>query len=188
MKNLAYILVALVLGFVIVTGCSKKNDAINTGKLNSKNSLNTTSDTVVTPPPAETSLTVPLTGDKITLSPIAYNNGATDSVRIGFNAITTNLYCSNGLLKLHNTIDASQNFHIDFLHVQAPIVCHGTGDIPMVAPVNFQKAHLPNGTYPLVVTLNGTTYTGSIVVSASAITFNWNYTTGVVISPKTISR
>ena len=188
MKNLLYTLVALVMGFVIITGCSKKNDAVNTGKLNSKNSLNTTSDTVVTPPPADTALNVPLTGDKITLSPIAYNNGITVSVRIGFNAITTNLYCSNGLLKLHNTIDASQNFHIDFLHVQAPIVCHGTGDIPMVASAYFQKAHLPNGSYPLVITLNGTTYTGSIVVSATAITFDWNYTAGVVISPKTISR
>ncbi|MEO3406878.1 hypothetical protein AAFN85_23380 [Mucilaginibacter sp. CAU 1740] len=188
MKNLTYALVALVLGIIIVTGCSKKNDAVDTGKLNSKNSLNTTTDTVVTPPTADTALNVPLAGDKITLSPVAYNNGATDSIRIAFNAVTTNLYCSNGLLKLHNTIDASQNFHIDFLHVQAPIVCHGTGDIPMVAAVNFQKSHLANGSYPLVITLNGTTYTGSIQVSATAITFDWNYTTGIVISPKTISR
>ncbi len=59
------------------------------------------------------------------------------------------------------------------------------------AGVNFTQNEtktLANGTYPLNVTLNGTTYTGSIVVATSSITFNWNYTAGVVITPKQISR
>jgi hypothetical protein len=187
MKNLTFAIAALLLTFVIVTGCSKKNDAISDAKIGANKNALKTSDTIVKTPP-DTAQLVALTGDKITLSPGYYQNTAGDSIGISFNAATTNRYCSNGLLKFHNAVDAINNFSIAFLNIQEPLVCHGTGDIPMVAPVSFQRSYLVNGSYPLKVTLNGTIYTGSIVVSASAITFNWNYTAGVVISPKTISR
>jgi hypothetical protein len=188
MKKLTYSIVTFLLAFFIMSGCAKKNDAINDAKIGaSKNALKTSGDTVVQTPP-DTAKLVALTGDKITLSPGYYQNAAGDSVGISFNAVTTNLYCSNGLLKFHNAIDANNNYFIDFLNVQEPLVCHGTGDIPMAAAVHFQRSYLLNGSYPLKATLNGTTYTGSIVVSASTITFNWNYTSGVIISPKTLSR
>jgi hypothetical protein len=45
-----------------------------------------------------------------------------------------------------------------------------------------------NGSYPLTVTLNDTTYTGSIAISTASVTFNWNYTKGVLITPKQIAR
>ncbi|MDB5146035.1 MAG: hypothetical protein JWQ57_55 [Mucilaginibacter sp.] len=186
MKKLTYSIVTFLLAFLIVTGCTKKNDAISDTKIAaSKNPLKASGDTVVQTPP-DTAQLVALTGDKITLSPGYYAAG--DSVGISFNAVTTNLYCSNGLLKFHNTLNASNNFFIDFLHVQEPLVCHGTGDIPMAAAVHFQSSYLTNGSHPLTVTLNGTTYTGSIVISASTIVFDWNYSSGVVISPKTLTR
>lgn len=188
MKNLLYTLVALVMGFVIITGCSKNNDAFNKEKLNGKNLLNTKSDTVVTPPPADTSVNVPLTGDKIVLSPESIGGSSIDSVRLGFSISTTNLYCSNGIFKFNNAIDANQNFHIDLLHIQEPTVCRGTTDHPIYSHMYFNRAYLANGSYPLVITMNGITYTGNIIISATTITFDWNYTTGVVITPKTITR
>ena len=188
MKNLTYAMVALLLTFFIVSSCTKKNDAISDTKIAaSKNALKTSGDTIVNTPP-DTAQLVALTGDKITLAPGYYQNAAGDSVGISFNAVTTNRYCSNGLLKFHNTLDANNNFFIDFLNVQEPLVCHGTGDIPMAASVRFRRSYLTNGSHPLKVTLNGTTYTGNIVISASTIVFDWNYSSGVVISPNTLTR
>lgn len=188
MKKLTYSIVTFLLAFFIVTGCTKKNDAINSKEIaTSKNALKNSGDTVVQTPPDTTQL-VALTGDQITLASGYYQNAAGDSVGISFNAVTTNRYCSNGLLKFRNTLDANNNFFIDFLNVQEPLVCHGTGDIPMVAAIRFQKSYLTNGSHPLKITLNGTTYNGNIMISTSTIVFDWNYSSGVLISPKTLSR
>jgi hypothetical protein len=139
--------------------------------------------------PSDTVKIVPLTGDKITLSPAFSQNATLDSVSIGFNAKTTNLYCSNGVLQYQATVDYNKNFSIDFLNVREPKVCRGTTDIPMVAsPVVIRHVNLANGSHSLKASLNGVTYSGTIVVSATNITFNWNYTSGVVISPKVLTR
>jgi hypothetical protein len=139
--------------------------------------------------PTDTVKIVQLTGDKITLSPGFSQNAARDSVSISFNAKTTNLYCSNGTLQYQAIVDYNKNFSFDFMNVREPKVCRGTTDIPMVAsPVVMRRVNLANGSYSLKVTLNGVIYSGNIVVSAANITFNWNYTSGVVISPKVLTR
>jgi len=139
--------------------------------------------------PADTVKLVQLTGDKITLSPGFSQNATRDSVSIIFNAKTTNLYCSNGILQYQAIVDYNKNFSIDFMNVREPKVCRGTTDIPMVAsPVTMRHVNLSNGSYSLKATLNGVIYTGNIVVSSTNITFNWNYTSGVVISPKILTR
>ncbi|SDD32283.1 hypothetical protein SAMN05216464_101407 [Mucilaginibacter pineti] len=128
-----------------------------------------------------------LTGDQITLHPSIYQK--TDSVGVQFNAITTNLYCSRGTLQYNATVSPSKSFVFDFLNVRGPIICTGTSDIPMViSPLPLWKIYMGNGTYPLKATLNGTTYTGSIIVSATTVTFDWNYTSGIVIAPKVFNR
>ncbi|MEZ2335813.1 hypothetical protein AB6735_09250 [Mucilaginibacter sp. RCC_168] len=139
--------------------------------------------------PSDTIKLVPLTGDKITLSPGFSQNAARDSVSISFNAKTTKLYCSNGILQYQAIVDYNKNFSIDFVNVREPKVCRGTTDIPMIAsPVAMRYVNLANGSYSLKTTLNGIVYSGTIVVSAINITFNWNYTSGVVISPKVLTR
>jgi hypothetical protein len=45
-----------------------------------------------------------------------------------------------------------------------------------------------NGTFPLSVELAGTTYTGTVTISPTTYTFNWNYTSGVTISPLVVNR
>ena len=47
---------------------------------------------------------------------------------------------------------------------------------------------LANGTYPFSVVANGVTYTGSLTVTDTGVSFTWNYTSGVIISPKQINK
>ena len=46
----------------------------------------------------------------------------------------------------------------------------------------------PDGTYPIYVTMNNTTYQGSYTVTDKQFLFNWGYTSGVTISPMQINR
>lgn len=141
-------------------------------------------DTPVTP--VDTVKITPLTGDQITLHPSIFQKP--DSAGFQFNAITTNLYCSRGTLEYNGFVSPARSFQFDFLDVREPKVCTGT-QIPMVlSPWPAYKIYMGNGTFPLKMTLNGTTYTGSIVVSSTTVTFDWNYTSGIVITPKVINR
>jgi hypothetical protein len=131
----------------------------------------------------------PLTGDQITLVPHFYSNPAADSSYLTFVAQTHNSYCSTSKLNLTDSL-VNNTYAIDFLNVIQPTPCV-IGSSPIASVINFTQklpGNLPNGIYPLSVTLNGTTYTGSIVATSTIITFKWNYNSGVLISPKQINR
>jgi hypothetical protein len=130
-----------------------------------------------------------LTGDQITLVPHFYNNPAADSSYLSFVAQTKNSYCGTSKLLVADSL-VNNSYGIRFLYVEQPSPCI-IGQSPIAAVINFTQnpaVAIPNGTFPLSVTLNGTTYTGSIVATSSTITFNWNYTSGVLIAPMQISR
>ncbi|MFI5139121.1 MAG: hypothetical protein ACHQIM_14960 [Sphingobacteriales bacterium] len=132
---------------------------------------------------------LPLTGDQITLVPHFYNNALADSTYLSFVAQTKNSYCGNSVLSVADSLK-NNSFGINFIRVIQPSPCV-IGQSPIAAVINFtqnQPGLLQNGTFPLSVTLNGTTYTGSIIATATTITFNWNYTSGVLIAPKQINR
>ncbi|WP_259071531.1 hypothetical protein HDF24_26000 [Mucilaginibacter sp. X4EP1] len=144
-------------------------------------------DSVYHPQPQYT--TTPLTGDQITLVPHFYSNPAVDSSYLTFVAQTHNVYCGTSKLNLTDSL-VNNTYAIDFLNVIQPTPCV-IGSSPIGTVINFTQkipGNLPNGTYPLSVTLNGTTYTGSIVATSTIITFKWNYNSGVLISPKQINR
>ncbi|MDB5155915.1 MAG: hypothetical protein JWR50_622 [Mucilaginibacter sp.] len=144
-------------------------------------------DTVKTP--TDTTSYVSLAGDVITLHPsLGRSTLVSDSVIVNFYAVTTKTYCSRGVLQYNAQIDAFNNFTVDFINVREPKVCSNTPDIPMGISNIFRYKNLGVGTYPLKATLNGTTYNGTIVVSATEVTFNWNYTTGIVITPKVMKK
>jgi len=130
----------------------------------------------------------PLTGDQITLVPHYYKSPTADSAYLYFVAQTKNYYCGISKLAVSSSL-VNNNYSIGFLNVVQPSPCV-IGNGPIAAVINFttnQPGPLPVGTFPLTVTLNGTTYSGTIVISTTAITFNWNYTSGVLIAPKVIS-
>ena len=130
-------------------------------------------DTVVTPHPGTTYSTLPLTGDQITLVPHFYNSAAADTSYISLVAQTKNLYCGISKLNVSYSIN-NGDYNIGFLNVTQPSPCV-IGNSPIAAVINFKQnsgTQLPNGTFPLSVTLNGTIYTGSIVATSTTITFN----------------
>jgi hypothetical protein len=45
-----------------------------------------------------------------------------------------------------------------------------------------------NGTYPFSVKMNGITYKGTLTITDTDYSFDWNYNAGVIISPQKINR
>ncbi|SDP71755.1 hypothetical protein SAMN05428975_2295 [Mucilaginibacter sp. OK268] len=191
MKNLTYVVLALLLAVAVIASCKKSENPIAS---NEKSNARKVTDTIPTPPtpPKDTTKLVPLTGDKITLHAGLYKSSHSDTSYVYFVAQTANLYCANSEINFNNSLDVNNNFSIDLLNAQVPITCKGaTGTISSSTIVfwqNNQNPYLVSGSYPIKVTLNGNIYTGSINISPTTITFNWNYTSGVLITPTQIAR
>jgi hypothetical protein len=192
MKNLTYVVLALLLAIVVIAGCKKSENLV---ALNEKSTaaLKVT-DTVATPPatPKDSTKLVPLTGDKIALLSGLYKSRLGDTTYVYFVAQTTNQYCASGNINFSNGLDANNNFSVDLINAQVPIACNVPNGTITSGIIRFwqnnQNPYMVNGSYPLKVTLNGNTYTGSINISPTAVTFNWNYTSGVIITPTQIMR
>lgn len=149
-----------------------------------------------TPPPGNGQAThISIAGDQITLLAHYSKSALSDSAYVYFNAKTTNTYqCGNSYLNYTHSLDASSHFSIGFVDMyQPPSNSCTTGNTTITSPAiqfiqSVQNTYLANGTFPLTVSLNGVTYTGNVVVSATDITFNWTYTSGVTITPLHINR
>jgi hypothetical protein len=191
--NFASIFISAIFSMVIIYGCSKTSVTPAASKLASNNAnttTNTKSDTIPVTPTKTTYNTVPLTGDQITLVPYYYKSQTADSSYLYFIAQTHNYYCGTSTIEYTANIDANSNFVVNFTDVSQPSPCT-IGQLPLGQAINFNHSlpnTLPNGSFPLSVTLNGTTYNGSITATSTTITFTWNYTAGVLISPNQISR
>jgi len=137
---------------------------------------------------------LPLTGDQISLTPHYQQGPVTDSVSVWFTGTTINTYaCSNSELKFNYSLDASNHFVINFANVQQFATCTaGPSTIPTRSPITFLQRfgsqYIVNGTYPLTIKLNGTTYTGSVIITTTTVTINWTYTAGITITPLVITR
>ncbi|MES2429203.1 MAG: hypothetical protein V4560_19630 [Bacteroidota bacterium] len=142
----------------------------------------TTKTTISTSATPDTVQYIPITGDiKVGLS--YYRIPSDDSVSINFNPQTVNTYCSKSIMQYTSTVDASKNFTLDIVNLRAPKNCAGatapdwqvwTGDV-------FKRKLIGLGTHQLTIKFNGVTYTGTIVVTTTNTTINWNYTSGVIM-------
>lgn len=123
------------------------------------------------------------TGDQLTLAPIAFS----DSAGLVFLATTRTVYDFGPALGVTGNFSGQGGgFEVDFNTVtESP--CMGY-DLQGPAMRNLFFTLPPNGTYPLVCKLNGTTYEGSMTVTDSGCSFAWNYTSGVIISPLQIRK
>lgn len=141
-------------------------------------------DSVYTPPTPPAYDTTSLSSDVVTLTPVIDSNA-----QLLFIAQTTKSYSGfpTLLYQVSSGPTWSNGLDITFYGVVAD---GGTGvNNPAIAYLFLNNLTTPaDGTYPLVVTVDGTQYTGSITVTGAAYTFNWNYTTGVVISPGSVTR
>lgn len=147
-------------------------------------------------PPASGGAThISIAGDQIILTSHYSKSTKSDSAYVYFTAQTTNTYlCGNSYLNYSHSFDGSGHFGINFVDMYQPASkdCQ-TGNTTITSPAipflqSVQNTYLAIGTYPLAVGLNGVTYTGSVAVTATDITFTWNYTSGVTITPKHIAR
>ncbi|MEP7232276.1 MAG: hypothetical protein ABI691_18580 [Ginsengibacter sp.] len=137
-------------------------------------------DSIYTPPPAAT--TIPLqSGEQVNITASKLDSGAYSGII--FYAQTANSYTclSNYLLSTYTT--NNNTYAIGFTGVSVPGNCT-TGQAK--AGTFEYLLPLSDGMHPLTITLNGTTYTGSIIRSGSSYTINWSYTSGVTISPSTL--
>jgi len=148
-----------------------------------------------TPPPSNGQAThISIAGDQITLLTHYSKSTKSDSAYVYFNAQTTNTYpCGSSSLNFTRTFDANNHLSIGFVDMYQPATKDCTASGTITSPVitfaqSFQNTFLANGTYPFSVTLNGVTYTGSVMVTATDVTFNWTYTSGVTITPMHFTR
>jgi len=148
-----------------------------------------------TPPANDAAKHISIAGDQITLSSHYAKSSKSDSAYVYFTAQTTNTYtCSNSLLNYTHSLNGSGHFSINFIDMFQPASsnCQAGNTTITSPPIPFlqtiQNTYLANGTYPLSVGLNGVTYTGSVTVTATDVTFTWTYTSGVTITPMHITR
>ncbi len=129
-------------------------------------------------------LSLPIaSGDQINLTPISFS----DSAGLVFLATTSNMYSAfPSLATGGNFVGVAGVFECDFNAV-IEYPCNGPS-YPTPATTDVFFSSVNNGTYALVIKLNGTTYTGSMLVTDVSCTFNWNYNAGVTISPLQIQK
>lgn len=135
----------------------------------------------------------PLTGDAITLTSHYSKSPGSDSAYVYFTAQTNKFYyCLNSYLTYNVSLTGGFTLNIVDMVKPATTACQvGSTRLTTAAIAlrqNVVNNYLGAGTYPVTVTLNGATYTGNVVVTATDITFNWGYTSGVSITPMHITR
>lgn len=145
------------------------------------------SDSVYTPPPPPTGPhydTIPVPHDTLTISPASFGDSlmlmAQGSRRIG---------CSPYFLySLSTNVNSGISLGFD------SIVFDGAGGCASPSPaaayfwLKDNMRNWPNGAYPFSVSYAGATYTGSLTLTSAEYIFTWNYTSGVIIYPKRITR
>jgi hypothetical protein len=120
--------------------------------------------------------------DQIFLTPVDYSDTG-----LVFVAHSNNLYSHSPLLNSNGEIHVSESgFEVD---ISSALIFPCSGS-PAPAPAFGLVAltGLTNRTYTLSFKLNNFTYVGTMTVSDSNITFSWNYSSGVTISPLIIQR
>lgn len=129
-------------------------------------------------------LSLPIaSGDQISLAPIIFSDSA------GLVLLATTSYMYSGFPSLAtggNFAGVAGVFECDFNAV-IEYPCNGPS-YPAPATTDVFFSSVNNGTYALVIKLNGTTYTGSMVVTDTSCSFNWTYNSGVTISPLQIQK
>lgn len=132
---------------------------------------------------AVTYSTVALTSDNIALTPAVYDTLGQYGLMIS--AQTAKSYTGNAnFLNVNATYSAMQD-SLSFTGVSTPSTTQ-TGQSPATAKLATPRKQ--DGTYTFKVMLNGTLYFGSYVKSGGKFTFTWPYSSGVTISPLTVSN
>jgi hypothetical protein len=145
----------------------------------------TCNDSVYTPPPAPVYDTVAFSGDQLNITPTVDDT----TYELDLQVKSSKMYACFPTMIYSDTSSWAGGLSFTFYSVvQGSTAACGTTN-PATAYFALNNPQAPaDGTYPLAITFEGQTYTGSITVSDQYYTFNWTYTSGVVISPLQVAK
>ena len=120
-------------------------------------------------------------GETINITASRIDSGSTSGLILS--ALTSNSYTclENSLLSTYSS--NGNSLSIAYTGVSVPAGCT-TGTAKATAFSYFYP--IESGTNTLSINFNGSTYSGTIVKTGNNYTINWNYKTGVIISPTSL--
>ncbi len=122
------------------------------------------------------------TNEQLTLTPISYSD--TGLVLI---AHTQNLYAYTPFVSSVNLIlDFPGGYQTSFNGVvQHP--CNPTNSIAQAVGI-ISYSGITDGSYTIEMSMNGSSYQGTLTVTDQSCTFTWNYSSGIIISPRQVVK
>ncbi|SRR5579871_863929 len=122
--------------------------------------------------------------DQIFLTPISYSD--TGLVLLAHTLQTYgNYYPTLGFPQITDSADGTYIFGFGEV-TESP--CNNSTSTPTPAAGTLSLAGLTNGVHNFTLTLNNAIYQGTLTVTDTECTFIWNYTSGIIISPLTITK
>ncbi len=134
--------------------------------------------------PGSQGTTQALLANEIIKITVSRNDSGQASYGLVFKAETSNAYpCASNTL-LSTITPGTSSYAISFTGVFVPADCTAGGNAKAVAFTGLN--YIQSGSTPLSITVNGKTYTGTIVKTGNNFTINWPNSTGVTISPTSL--
>ncbi|MGF7082655.1 hypothetical protein [Mucilaginibacter sp. UYCu711] len=142
---------------------------------------------------------VSLTDVNIVITPHYYRSKSNPSMDSTYFSLTAEiqkvLACNSGGVNLQ-TDRTNNNFLIIFGDITQPdgqfclpptSTAYQQVTIPYDQDADPSKRYLLNVSYPLIIKKGGTTYTGSVIFTNTAMDITWNYTSGVTFTSKHVT-
>jgi hypothetical protein len=143
-------------------------------------------DSIYVPTPYVTPLNP---GEQLTIVPKYIKATATDSAHLAFTLTTKTSYCGNTHMDFSAFVDNSGTFYMGVDDVTHPYDCTTTfNPLSYYADIRYIYNTIAIGHHAIVFSFNHAPIYGSFDVTATSITFNWDNTSGVIISPAVVSR
>jgi hypothetical protein len=195
--------IVAVLGIIIglaillfVAGCIKKVEfepgttvKVPATEVNADPTDTVTAKSDITTSTSDTVKLVPITNDVHILF-VQYFRNQAGQVRIQLEPYVylNGYYCRNALIQFKSAITADNHFNLHLINVRESQGCAVSTSPTSSVGLNtaaydvFVHKYVGFGTYPLKITVGDVAYTGSITVTATNVTFNWPYKSGVVFT------
>jgi hypothetical protein len=144
------------------------------------------SDSVYAPTPYVTPL---IAGETVTVVPQYVKATATALAHLAFTITTKNSYCTNSKLDFGAYVANDGTFYLSVTQILHPYDC-GVTSLPVTGnyDVNYIYNTIANGTHTINFSLANKPLSGTFDVTDTQITFHWDNTNGVAISPAVLTR
>jgi hypothetical protein len=129
--------------------------------------------------------------EQINFVPQYVKSATSDSSYIAFTATTKKTYCTRTSMDYGIYYDVqTTSYYVQFNGASLGANDCGIGSsiLSVHNDLTYYEPKLTEGHFPLHIFFNGKIHDGSIDVTATTITFNWDDSVGVVINPKQLTR